>query len=383
MKFIKKHKVLFFFIICFILGFVTMPLFHSGYIKQLLKSYTTVKWYLHILLFIGTLLLTLILHELTHSLIFYIDGYENEALIFLFFVFYKFKGKWKIKIDFKLLAFGGGLAYPNLGTINNDLEFEKARKTMLRSLIAAPLFTLISGLVLFVTVIIFFYKIPVLLVISFYYFLFSMFFTMTSTLETEVIKGDFKAYKRVKNDAVFASLIIFQYTKISDFSYNVAKETLLTLPKGTDIIYLNYLSHVIEKQVFTDEFVDLDVYNFLYPYLSKSNFMKLLYKFDHFSIAQSLLLYFYKCNFKDNVNELLLLFEQRLDLLKVKEEQKDFLLKQTLHLLNKENNADYINCLDKMAGDDLFFIFRHIPSFVEDELNRNKGVIPFILKCDI
>lgn len=383
MKFIKKHKILVFFIICFVLGFIMMPLFHGGYINNFLNSYTSVKWYYHILLVLGVFLLTLILHELTHFLTFVFSGFENEALIILVFVFYKLKGRWKLKVDFKLLALGGGLAFPNLGIINNDEDYKKAKKATLKSLIIAPLFTLISGLVFFSVVAIFFYKFPFLLVISLYYLLFSLFYTYASTIETANIKGDFKAYKHVKNDTVFASLVVFQYAEVSEYTYNRAKEILFDLPLNNDLIQASFLSLVTEKQVFEDDIVDIEVYNYLYSYLNKPTFRRLLFSYDNFKVAQSLMLYFNKCGFTDNVAEMFSLFERRLMSLNIKDNQKSFLLKQTLHILEWENNADFINNPKNMLDGDLSFIIKHIPSFIEGELNRNKGVKHFILECKI
>lgn len=383
MKFVKKHKVLFFFIFCFILGFISMPLFHGGYVQSFLNSFTAIKWYYHILLFIGIFILTLILHELAHFFTFVFLGYENEALIILFFVFYKQNKRWKVTIDFKLLALGGGLAYPNLGDINNQEDFIKAKNAMVKSLIVAPLFTLISGIILFFIVAIFLYKIPLLLVFSLYYFIFSLLYTYVSTKETENIKGDFKAYKHVKTDDLFAMLVLFQYSNISDFTYNLSKENLLTMPKNNDVIQLSFLSYIIEKQIFEDDVVDLEFYNYIYSYLSDSNFKTLLHSLDNFKVAQNLLIYFKKCGFDSDIDQLLTIFMRRLEVFKAKDEHKEYLLKQTLHLLNIENNLEFLTNPNNMNDSELSFIIKHIPSFIEGELNRVKGFKPFVLECDI
>ena len=121
MKHLKKWRLLYFFIACFVLGFLTMPLFHSGYFGLLWRSFTTIKWYFPILLFLATFFITLALHELAHFVSFLISGYKNELIIILFLVFYKIDDKWKLKIDFKLLLLGGGLVFPDLGDIADEI----------------------------------------------------------------------------------------------------------------------------------------------------------------------------------------------------------------------------------------------------------------------
>ena len=87
MKHLKKYRILYFLLFCLFLGFVTMPLIYSAYFNDLWRSLTTIKWYFQILLFLGTLFLTLALHELAHFVSFLISGYKNEMMIILFFVF--------------------------------------------------------------------------------------------------------------------------------------------------------------------------------------------------------------------------------------------------------------------------------------------------------
>ncbi len=383
MKFIKKHKFIFFLIICFVLGFITMPLFHNGYFSDFFGSFLTVKWYFHILLFFGLFFLTLILHELTHFLTFVFLGYENEALIILFFVFYKLNGKWKIKIDFKLLVLGGGLAYPSLGEINSLEDYNKARDAMIKSLIAAPIMTLLSGLVLFILTAFLFYKIPLLVAISIYTLFFSLLYTYVSTKETSTIKGDFKAYKRVKTDDLFSLLILLQYSDTTNYLYHKVKQAFLSLPRSNNMDYLSFLSFLVDKQLYDDTSVDVEVFNAILPYLNKNVFRRLLNSLDNFKIAQSLILYFYNCSFNEDALSLFEIFKNRLLDSDAKDNQREFLLKQTLHLLKLEDHFDFINKYENINDNSLSFIIKHVPSYLENELKRNSGVTPFDLECKI
>ena len=74
-----------------------MPLFHNGYIRTLLNTFSLVKWYWQVLIIIGILFLT-IFHELAHFLTFVFMGIKNEVMIVFMFLFYKNKdNKWRIK----------------------------------------------------------------------------------------------------------------------------------------------------------------------------------------------------------------------------------------------------------------------------------------------
>ena len=68
-----------------------MPLFHNGYIRTLLNTFSLVKWYWQVLIIIGILFLTIFLHELAHFLTFVFMGIKNEVMIVFMFCFIKIK----------------------------------------------------------------------------------------------------------------------------------------------------------------------------------------------------------------------------------------------------------------------------------------------------
>lgn len=382
MKFLRRHRFIVFLVSCFIIGFITMPLFHGGYFSDLMTSIKNVKWYFHILLFIGTFMLTILLHELAHFLTFIAKGYKNEVLIILFLIFYKSNNKWRVKIDFKLLILGGGMAYPTLGEINDENDFIKAKNAMLSSLLVAPVFTFVSGFVLLLLSLVFFYKIPYLVVIAIYTSIFSFLFTYSSTKETKELKGDFKAYQRVKNDDEFALLILLQYADSTLYLSQLVKDKLLFMNKNHSLKYLSFLSYLIEDELLSSK-IDIDIYNYVYDYSKVFNFRRLLLSYEGFSIAQSLLFYFHKCNFSSRVEKLIEIYKNELLKSKLKDKNKEFLLKQTLHLLNIENHFEYINNANNIHNNNLSFITKHIPSIIESEIKRNEGIEPFALECKI
>lgn len=360
-----------------------MPLFHGGYVGTLLSTFKHVHAGYQILIIIGLLFLIVFLHELAHFLTFVFMGVENEAMIVFFFLLYKNKdNKWRIKINPKLLLLVGGLVWPRLGPINNENDFKKARKAMQTSLLVAPLFTLISGILFILISMIFFYN-TFLFPISFYSFLFTMLYTYTSTLETNQIVGDFKAYKRVKNDINFSNLIILQYCELTDYQYEYLENYLKENPfynKQTR----TYLGYLLEKYIFDTEEVSMFLYEKVLAFVKNDYQFAGLFSCDEgVFLAQYILFYLHKANHDDDVERLLKIFEEKVHAKKTKDRYKNYLIKQTLHLLKISDESQYINNPKNMESHILSFVTNSIPSFLESEFKKNKGFKKYEVKCDL
>lgn len=384
MKHLKKWRLLYFFIACLVLGFLTMPLFHSGYFSVLWKSLTTIKWYFQILLFIGTFFITLALHELAHFISFLVSGYKNELIIILFLVFYKKNNKWRLKIDFKLLLLGGGLVFPDLGELNDEKDFLKARKAMQVSLLTAPLFTLISGVLFLVITLIFFYDNSFLVTFSLFTFLFSMLYTYSSTKETSQIFGDFKAYKRVKNDEEFATVIVSQYvTSLPDYQIKMMKNHLTHQnPIRMDIISKSYFQILLDMALFQNNEIDyLILDKCLYYHQHIMSFSRLLSDPQNYELAQAIIFYLSRLNYKQEAEKLFNLFIVTIENSKISLQAKEYFSKQTKHILGLKDESEFLNNPKNINKGFLSFITKNIPSFLESEKLKNKGyedIKPFL-----
>lgn len=383
MKFLKKYKVLLFLITMFVLGFLTMPLFHSGYFGVLWGAYGSVKWYYHILLFIGLFILTLSLHELTHFISFILSGYQNEALIILCFIFYKKDGKWHVNINYKLLLLMGGLVFPDLGMIESQDDFNKARLAMRKSLLRAPLFTLISGVILFLVTMVFFYHVGLLVAISIYTLLFSLLYTFVSYQENNQMFGDFKAYQRVKDDESFAFKILLQYTSgYSDYQINIIREYLDEhLFKDDSMTYLHLL---LDDYIYKSEAFDFYLFDKMTSYIHDDfRFINAIHSTSGLEFAQSIIFYADKIGYHDRALILKEKLFNHINSSKYRDIIKTYIKKQTNHLLGLEDNSLYINDVKNIATNPLYFIISSIPSFVSQELERNKGYLRLPLVCEI
>lgn len=375
MKHLKKWWVLYFLIACFVIGFITMPFFHSAYFGALWNSLTTMKWYWQVLLFLGTLFFTLALHELAHFISFLLTGYKNEMIIILFFVFYKKSNKWKLKLDFKLLLLGGGMVFPNLGEINTKEDFNKARKAMQISLLSAPLFTLISSL-LFVTItLIFFYTNSFLVPFSLFTLLFSLFYTYLSTKEAPGVYGDFKAYKRVKNDDDFALVIVSQYaTSLPLDHINLMKKYLKNqTPINSDLISKSYFTILLDMALQKDDIDYFVLEKTLFYSTSLISYSRLISESDNLDLAQAIIFYLDRLNYKSEATKLLTLFNISVEKSNLIEQAKTYYLKQTKHILKISDESLFLSDHKNINKGKLTFIMRNIPSFIESEDYKNKG----------
>lgn len=385
LKFIKKYRILIFFLTCIILGFITTPLFHGGYVLSLVNAYLGLKWYYHILLFIGALFSTLVLHEMTHLVAFLIKGYKNEAIILLFMIFYKnHTNKWRLKIDFKMLVLGGGLVFTKLGKIDSDEALEKASKATAFSLIAAPSMTIISSLSLLMFTLIFFYKNSILIPLSLYVLLFSFLYTFVSTKEGNQIYGDFVAYKKIKTDKDFAFMATLQYSdEITDYQFNIMQQFINNYNNiSFHSKFMTYYMHLLEKNLFVDTEVNMKLYELTFPYITNDYSFKRLLKSQYgIEIIQSVILYATKLGFHDRSIELLDQYLLYLEDKKINSNYIKFITKQTHHLLSLSNESTFINNKKNITSYGLSFIMNHIPSFINSELERNKGFNDFNLSC--
>lgn len=382
LKRLKKYRFLIFIAFFLLLGFVSAPLIYSGFFNIYFSSFK-IRWYYHIILFLGTLFITLTLHELTHFISFLISGYKVDVIILLFLVFYKDNNKWKMKINFKLLLLGGGMVMPDLGEITSDEDFNKAVKAMRASLLAAPLFSLISGVVLFLITAIFFYSSKVMVPLSFYILLFSLLYTYLSSKEADQAYGDFKAYKKLKYDYDLTLLFVLQYASTLTLYFKDKLYTYLEnkIPIQHNLIDISFFQILLEDNLYENNEIDFFLYERVYYYVKYPNrFRSLCSNLVYLDLCQLIIFYLDKLNFKDQAITLANILTDTINNSKLKEKPKTYLVKQTNHLLNLSDESTYINDPKNIDRGMLSFILLSIPPYIQAEQEKNKGYEKFPLK---
>jgi hypothetical protein len=166
--------------------------------------------------FFSSFFLFVLVHEMAHALAFIIQGINIRAIYLVFFVIYK-DTKWHIKISTSLLKLMGGLVFPDIHTIHDQNTYQKVLKALRISLLAAPITSW-----LWLLFIIFIWQTSLAGMIQnelFYMMIFTIVWTLiysvTFFVKTEVALGDIKAFIELKKTSHFQVIQILQITKFS------------------------------------------------------------------------------------------------------------------------------------------------------------------------
>lgn len=382
----KKYKLIIFLAFCFILGIFSVPIFNSGYLSTLFGSFFRLPIYYHLLLFVGMFFLTLSLHEFTHLFAFLFRGIKSKAIFLLCFVFYKSERGWRLSYNPSLFLLGGGLVIPDVGLIENEVDKKRYQNAFAFSLIAAPIMTVVSSLVLFILTILFFYDHPWVVVSNTYVLLFSSLYTYASTFETQTIYGDFKAYKRVKTDKDFSLLILSEYTsEFSSYHLGLLTEYLESVPIYSQTFHaLTFFQLRLEHHIFNEQTFDETIYKRAkYFQTHKHAYKRLITKQTHLELASLLIYYFDKCHLPQERDNLYFWYKDALSDSKIKEPVKKYLEKQITHLIKEKDESEFLNQKENIKSGPMYWVFKGLPSYYETEQKRNEGYPYFDLSCDI
>lgn len=381
----KKHRLLIYIIVCFVLGLLSVELFNSFYLHKLFGSFFGRPFYVHIGLFCLMFFLTLSLHELTHLFAFYIKGIKSSAIFLLFFVFYKNKQKhWRLNLNFHLVLLGGGLVIPEIEQIDDQASFEHYKKAFAFSLIAAPVMTVLSAAICLVLTLILFYDIPIIVISNTYILLFSALYTYASTFETKQIFGDFKAYNRMKKDETFPLLILSEYaTTLTDYHKTLISSFLMKQNNyQQDFNTLTLFQIILEDHVFNSNVYNDDIHQrVLYFSTKKHAFDRLISNQIHFELASLIIYYLDKFNFDELSNQNQTYFIESINDLKLKDDVKTYLLKQVSHITKKTDESSYLSVKKQIKAGPMYFIFKGLPAYYEIEKTKNEGYIKYPLIC--
>ncbi|PKK87432.1 MAG: hypothetical protein CVV63_01030 [Tenericutes bacterium HGW-Tenericutes-8] len=371
----KKYGFLIYITIVLILGIITVPLFHSGYLEALVGGFFSVPFYYHLLWFLFAYFIAVLLHELTHLIAFRIKGIRIKALLVLFFVIYEDNHKWHIKLNFKLLKLGGGMVIPQIKSIKEDLTYYKIASGISTSLIAAPIFTLVFGFIITALNLIFFYDMPHYTIFSFFIFLFTLLFTLASNVSTDLMYGDFKAYDKFKKDPLFKLSIITQYVdELSGYHLELLNSHIVKYPVSDfPNELLPILSTLFEYHIFehikNEPLLERARYVRMHAHLLRRFMRKEVY----IPLAQYIIYYLDKNNLREDALALFENFKRNLDQQKLPALNKIYLLKQTSHVLGLSDEIVYLSRHEHVVPSRFSFIFESLPDFYNDEKALNLG----------
>ncbi len=374
----KKSLPYIIYLSIFVITFVLMTFFYD-YMSTLFDSFFGVPFYYHILIFFAAYFLVVMFHELTHAIAFLLHGIRPKMILILIFLFYK-DTRWHLKIDPKLIILGGGMVMPNFHQIHDEKDIRYYQKATSFSLMAAPSFTIVSAILMLLLDLIFFYHLPVFTIFTFYIVVFSAFFTYTSTLSAQGIFGDFVAHKKINDDPIFGLSVVSQFVdEITPYLYDEMKKRLSEQrPSDFSIHLLNFYSTLLEKGIHDDTEIDdflLEKTKVLAisPVISR----RIARQHQQILVLQQAILYLYRCQEDDLMDQLLQVFSEELDHIKTKQPVKTYYMKQTNHLIGRIDASDYLTETRPFRLGLMDLIVSHIPEYQITENDHLKPIQRF------
>lgn len=171
--------------------------------------------------FMLALLFSVYLHEIIHAIAFKLQGVDVRMMYLFPVCVVNEAGQCKVSIAFNLQLGFGGIVIPKLSPICNEKEYNNLRKKISLSVICAPLFSALLGVVSCVL------ACSTVECVKYdnrsYYFMFlvamifwSIYINGTSLLNLGTIVGDYCGAIKIKRDEVYSLLQIYNYFLLQD-----------------------------------------------------------------------------------------------------------------------------------------------------------------------
>ncbi|MGI6787053.1 MAG: site-2 protease family protein [Acholeplasmataceae bacterium] len=343
MKAIRKIKYILLILIAIMIGVAVAAITHNHDVKS--------PWWGHLLVVIGSIFLTLTIHELAHAFTFSIQKIKIKAVYLFMFMFIR-KGRiFTLKINPKLLLLGGGLVVPLMPPVTNDQELEDIGKKLAKALIAAPITSIVFGFltfIIFMIILLFsnnFTFISLMITATIVILLLTVLVIVASSASNEQAAGDFVAFQKVKNDRDYLIQIISSYIVFNPEAEVLSKDYLLNkkidymLDKGLSynlITYsylIDYLEGVIFENKLRNESLDNQIFCLNKNILSRSN--------EGISVL-FLISYLHYLSGDDDKTFELLDYIKNIKHPKVSQKYLEHELKRAYHLLNISDETEFL-----------------------------------------
>jgi hypothetical protein len=353
----RKLRILYFFIFSFLLGMFYTFLVYQGIWNKITLGLRSIPFWAYPLWIFFSFYFTLALHELGHFISFYAQGVKLRALYLTIFVFRKTEKGWSFIIKPKLWILFGGLVVPDLGEIKTDEDYEEISKAFSKSLITAPIVTIIVlFLSLLTTILLILYSqnyglIGIFLLNTIFITLLSVLYIYTFTLSNPMFYGDFVAYKKMKEDEIFRLTQISQYTMFSLtdseettlFLWNKAKELIKKTEINSSLFHTmlisNYLEGVIHMNQQIDDEVDQKICKLHIGHYLRSE--------QGLVLAYDLAYYHY---IKKDVHKAYQIFNdiKTRQIKKVDPKMIEYMKRKTMHIMHIEDQTEFLNNKDNL-----------------------------------
>lgn len=180
------------------------------------------------LIFVATLFISVLFHELSHAIAFICNGLKLRMIQVSVFCIIKTNGKYRMSFNLNSVTGLGGIVIPDVSVIKDQKEYNALKSAFSKSLIAAPIATLILavvGLVLGIISAIIQQDFNIYLKITFWCFaVVNTMLTFSSCVKTNAVIGDFPAYSLCRKDSFFLAVQLWQYRCFNENYYEIRNE---------------------------------------------------------------------------------------------------------------------------------------------------------------
>lgn len=179
-------------------------------------EYLAVGWVKGIVIFFVAQLISMYLHEIIHVIAYKLQGIDIRILYLFPVCIVKEESHIKFYLAFNLEIGLGGIVIPELPIINNDTEYNSFRNRMSLSLLCAPLFSALLGVIFLILVCSTIEYVNYIYCSYFFVFcsamvFWSVYINAMSFLNIGSVIGDYSGAKKMKTDEVYSLLQIYNY----------------------------------------------------------------------------------------------------------------------------------------------------------------------------
>ncbi|GGM24114.1 hypothetical protein GCM10011351_07340 [Paraliobacillus quinghaiensis] len=358
------------------------------------SKFTGLSTAANIFIIICTYLLAVSFHELGHAYSFSRNGINMRAVLIIFFLFIKEKGRWQIRFRPNNVTALGGIAVPDLEPVRNESELIKMQSGYAKALIAGPIasvilwciVTLSSILIILNTSNVTLSSVLFTVIISLTFI--TLFFLVTSLIKNEIVIGDFPAYKLAKKNRFFVAMQVYQYALFSSKHEQVTNENSHFLRN----FLINGLQEKLGKQdthIYTIALVD----NFITEYFSGrlnelpqvvwdyADFLwrnpEELSKLKKSEVALSIYFHLLRLMYtkEDSKEKALELYMNLKEEVKPKTPMRKYLFKQTDHAFGIADNSDFLLNKENICISPAHGIWKNFEGYYVDEMEINKSLV--------
>ena len=146
-------------------------------------------------------------------------------------------------------------------------------------------------------------------------------------------------------------------------------------PISADLISKGFFTILLDMALQSDEIDYFVLDKVTYYANSLINYSRLINDIDNLDLAQAIIFYLDRLNYKDEANRLLNLFIITIEKSPLDLKSQEYYIKQTKHILKLSDESLFLNDHKNLNKGKLTFIMRNIPSFIESEQHKNAGYI--------